>query len=102
MPEIPQLDWPLRVINGEIATVEQGTPQDALAQTYVLVTTPQGWLTSNPDFGLYEQAHLSGGADAQEIERQLTEYVPDATAAVTEQPDALNPALSIVGVRIGV
>lgn len=101
MPDIPQLAFPVRVVNGQLATVEQGSAEDAASQVHVLCLTPQGWLSSNPDLGLYEQAHLAGGADGPEIERQISEYVPDAQAAVEEDRDSLNPALSIIGVRIG-
>lgn len=102
MPDIPQqLAFPARVVNNRLVTVDQASIDDVAGQAYVLVLTPQGWLDSSPDFGLADQAHLAGGADHAEIERQLAEHVPDAQTAVTEQPDALNPALSLVGVQIG-
>lgn len=101
MPDIAQIAFPVRVVNGQVAVVEQGSVEDAASQVHVLVLTPQGWLSSNPDFGLYEQAHLAGGADGPEIERQIADYVPDAEAAVEEDRDSLNPALSVIGVRIG-
>lgn len=102
MPDIPQqLAFPARVVNDRLVTVDQASIDDVVGQAYVLVLTPQGWLEGTPDFGLADQAHRAGGADHTEIERQLSEHVPDAVAAVTEQPDALNPALSLVGVKIG-
>lgn len=97
MPDVPQLRFPVDL---SFSLVAQGSVDDGISQAHVTVLTPQGWMTSNPDFGLYPQDHLSGGADIGEIDRQFTEYVPDALAAATEQPDALNPLLSIVGVRL--
>lgn len=101
MPEIPTLAFPPRIINGELATVEQGSADDTVGQVHLMCVTPQGWLTSEPDFGLYAQQHLAGGADIDEIDRQITTYIPDADAALEGQLDLLNPALSIVGARIG-
>lgn len=100
MPDIPQLAFPPRMVNGQLATVEQGSVADAAGQVHLLCLTPQGWLTSEPDFGLRNQAHLAGGADVAEINRQIASYVPDAEVAITEDPSALDEGLSIVGVRI--
>jgi hypothetical protein len=101
MPNITQqLAFPVRVVNGRFVTIDQGSLDDVVGQAHVLVLTPRGWLDRLPDFGLADQAHRAGGADETEIERQLAEYVPDARTAVSEQPDAFNPALSLVGVQI--
>lgn len=101
MPDLPQLlAFPPRVIGGRLLEDEQGSADDAISQIRLLILTPQGWLDSERDFGLYDQAHLSGGADEAEIERQLTTYVPDADLAVQERADELNAALSIVGVQL--
>lgn len=101
MPEIPTIAFPPRVINGELATLEQGSGADVAGQVHLLCLTPQGWLSSIPDFGLAEQSHRAGGADLQELQRQIATYVPDADAALDEDPSALNEGLSVVGVRIG-
>lgn len=104
MPDIPQLAFPPRVVNGELATVEQGTGADIIGQVHLLCLTPHGWFTqtdSDRDMGLYDQAHLAGGADMTEIARQIDTYVPDAQEALDGQLDQLNPALSVVNARIG-
>lgn len=101
MPDIPQIAFPPQIVNGQLATVEQGGIDDTIGQVHLLCLTPQGWLTSSPDFGLAPQQHRRGGADVQEIERQISTYVPDATATVDEDPTGLNQALAVVGVRVG-
>jgi hypothetical protein len=109
MPEIPQLAFPPRITNsGELATVEQGSLEEIVQRVHVLVLTPPGWLAYNPDdpmtdFGLADQAHLAGGADVLEIERQLDLHIPqdDLAMVVEEDIESLNAALAIVDVRIG-
>lgn len=104
MADIVQtLAFPVRLANNRIVTTDQASPADVQGQIHVMILTPPGWLDREPydDFGLYDQAHLSGGADIAEVERQISEHVPDAVAAVSEDPAALNPALSLLRVQIG-
>ena len=102
MPDVPQqIAFPPRVINGRLAEVEQGSVEDVAGQVHLLCVTPRGWLTSVPELGLSQQAHLAGGADLEEIQSQIATYVPDAEAAVDEDPSALNAGLETVGVRVG-
>jgi hypothetical protein len=102
MTLIPQFKLPLMVdpATGDLATVEQGSAIDTAQRVAVLVSTPPSWLEQAPDFGLYNQAFLAGGADIAEIERQLQTYVPDAAALVTEDLSLLNDALDIIGVQV--
>jgi hypothetical protein len=104
VPDAPQqIAFPPRVINGRILEVDQGDIDDIAGQVHLLCLTPQGWFAPPlEDLGLYDQAHLAGGADVQEIERQIGEYVPDAEAVVEEDPSALDVGLEVLGVRVGV
>jgi hypothetical protein len=104
VPDIPQIALPLRVANGTLVTVEQGSVDDARGQVLALAVTPPGWLTLDDDaraFGLADQAHAEV-IDTDYIDQQIAEHVPDAAAVVFEQRDALDAELSLVGVRIGV
>jgi hypothetical protein len=109
VPEIPQFAFPPRLTStGELATVEQGSVDDVIGRVHVLVLTPPGWLAYNPDdpmtdFGLADQAHLAGGADVLEIERQLDLHIPqdDLAMVVQEDVESLNDALAVVDVQIG-
>jgi hypothetical protein len=103
MSDVPQqIAFPPRVIGGQLATVDQGDIDDIAGQVHLLCVTPRGWLAGVPDFGLSDQAHLTGGADVGEIERQIATFVPDAAAVLDEDPSALDAGLEVIGVRVGV
>lgn len=104
MPDISAFAFPPRLgPDGDLATVEQGSITEITQRIHLLVLTPPGHLDSLPDFGLGDQAHLQGGADILEIERQLALHIPsdDLAQVVEEDPEALNEALGVVDVRIG-
>lgn len=104
MPDQPQqLAFPPRVVNGRLLEVDQGDVDDVAGRVHLLCLTPQGYFPPPlADLGLYSQAHLAGGADVGEIERQIAKYVPDAEAVVDEDPTALDAGLEVLGVRVGV
>lgn len=101
--EIPHIRFPLALApDGDFAVVEQRSGDDTAQQIMALMRTPVGW-SDEPDLaemGLTEQAFYMGGADLAEIEAQIREYVPDFDGAVSEAPDAIDEALSIVNVRL--
>lgn len=101
MGKISQIAFPPRIVNGQLATVDQGFVEDVAGQVHLLCLTPQGFFPPpHDDFGLYDQAHLAGGADVDEIERQIAEYVPDAEAVIDEDPSALDAGLEVLSVRV--
>jgi hypothetical protein len=105
MPDVPQIALPMQVVNGQIATVEQGSADDAVGQVLALVVTPPGWLGHSDNdeargFGLADQAHAEV-VDVELIESQIARFVPDADAVVDERREEFNDALSRVSVRIG-
>jgi hypothetical protein len=102
MPQPSQIAFPVRIANGTIVTTEQGSDRDVISRLHVLLRTYPGHFTRFPDLGLYDQAHLQGGADLAEIQRQIDAWVPDAHETVEEDPSQLNEALEIVNVRVGV
>lgn len=104
MPDIAQFAWPPRLTSaGELVVVGQGSASEITQRIHLLILTPPGWLDSLPDFGLGDQAHLQGGADVLELDRQLDLHIPaDGLAlAVQEDLEALNEALGVVDIRIG-
>jgi hypothetical protein len=102
MPQPFQIAFPIRRNpDGTITTVEQGTPEDVVSRLHVLLRTYPGHHTRFPDLGLYDQAHLQGGADLAEIQRQIDTWVPDAHETVEEDPSGLAEALDVVNVRLG-
>lgn len=96
-----QIAFPIRRNpDGTIAVVEQDSSDDVVSRLHVLLRTNPGHFTRYPDLGLYDQAHLQGGADLGEIERQIDTWVPEAHETVEEDPSRLNEALEIVNVRL--
>jgi hypothetical protein len=85
---------------GDLLTVAQGSPLDLAQRVAVLVNTPPGWHDRLPDFGLYRQAFLKGGADLAEIERQIATYVPEAATLLDEDLELLDQALDTLGVKV--
>lgn len=101
MTTIPQFKLPLEVTAaGDFAAVEQDTPAELAQRVAVLCATPPGSVEGEPAFGLADQAFRERGPDLGEIQRQIDTYVPGANDLVTENPAALNGALSIIDVRI--
>lgn len=105
MPDVPQLAFPIRVVSNQFVTVEQGSVEDVKSQVHVLALTPPGWFGHGPDdpvsgMGLAGQEHRQQGPDLAEIQRQISEHVPDAAAAVEEDTSALDDGLAKVGVRL--
>ena len=79
---IPHLSLPLRLVDGQFATVEQDTVEDILQCVRVVLTTPEGFREELPDFGLPDQTFLQGGADTAVIEETIAEWEPRADAQV--------------------
>lgn len=105
MPDGPQqIAFPPRLVNGQVLEIDQGTVEDVAGQVHLLCVTPYGWLTTTTearDFGLANQAHLAGGADLDEITRQIDTHVPDAAELIEEDASALDAGLETIGVRVG-
>jgi hypothetical protein len=103
MADVHHLSFPLRLApDGDFVTVEQGTPEEVAEQVRALVSTPPGW-SDEPgleEMGLEHQAFLQGGANADEIERVIVDYVPDFAGAVSERPDVFDESLRHVGVEV--
>jgi phage baseplate assembly protein W len=98
--DIPHLKFPLQVAHGNLAVVEQDTPEDIAQCVTTILRTPLGLSDSIPDLGLTDQAFYEGGADVQEIQQQLAAHERRTDVLITEDPSKLDQALSIVGVRL--
>lgn len=101
MPDIAQFSIPFAFAGSSVSEVEQGSNAELAQRVDVLCRTPLGWLDGRPDFGLADQAHLEGGADVLEVERQLAAHIPEAAVLVQEDLSALNAGLALVDVQVG-
>lgn len=95
-----QIAFPVTVTGGEIQLVEDGTNTEVGMEVEILCLTPQGWFPGIPGFGLADQAFRKGGADTTEIERQISQWVPDAEAVAEHDVTALDAGLDRVGVKV--
>lgn len=100
MADVPHLRIPLQLASGSLATVDQDTVDDIAQCVTAILQTPLGLSDELPDLGLTEQTFYEGGADVQEIQQQLTDHEPRAQTLVTDAPELLDQALSLVKVRL--
>lgn len=100
MTDVPQFAIPPRIVDGQLATVEQGTVDELAARVNLLCHTPPGWLDSWPKFGLADQAFRKGGADGAYVAGQIQTWVPDASTVVEENPTLLDAGLDFLGLRV--
>jgi hypothetical protein len=86
-----QLTWPLRVAaDGELATVEQNSPEDVQSCVTAILSYPREWRPDNMDFGRPDDVLFAeGGADVAAIAEALTDLeprvTPDIVASAIEQ-----------------
>ena len=100
MADVPHLTFPLRVISGRFACLEQDSPQDVAQCVATLLRTPYGWRDDMPDLGVDHVEFRMGGPNLQEIERQIVTYEPRAEALISDDPAALEDALAVVDVKL--
>jgi len=99
LPPHPQI--PVKLTAGlELTTVEQGSADEIAQCVEAILRTPLGWRDDLPELGLPDQTFRMGGADPSVVARALDTYEPRADVLVTEAPDLLDAALSIVEVRV--
>lgn len=101
MPDQPQhLKFPLQLVDGHFATVDQDGPEDIAQCVVTILRTPRGLSDSIPELGLTRQEFYEGGADVQEIQQQLAQHERRVEMLITDDPSRLDEALSVVGVRL--
>jgi hypothetical protein len=98
---IPHPTIPVQITaSGGLATVDQGSPEEIAQCVEAIVRTPLNWRDDLPELGLPDQTFRMGGADPAVVSRALDTYEPRAEHLVTEAPDLLDAALSIVQVTL--
>lgn len=98
--DIPHLKFPLVLIGTKLGQVEQDSADDIQQCIATIVSTPLGHSDELPEMGLTRQEFYEGGADVQEIQQQLDAHEPRWSDLVTEAPDRVDEALSIVSIRV--
>jgi phage baseplate assembly protein W len=97
---VPHLAWPLTIIDGVLATVEQDTIEDVRQCVEVLLRTPAGARPLAPAIGLADPT-FTGGFDAPLVTAQLEEWEPRAALEITTAgPDGPGQEAPAVRVRL--
>lgn len=81
------------------ATVTQGTDEERLQNVEVLFSTTRGERIDVPGYGVPDPT-FSVQLDRTELERAVDEWVPEALAAVEDQPDDVDELIRQVVVRV--
>src|SRR5690606_19293544 len=84
-PEIPHLAFPLRLVNGQLAQVEQGSIEDVHGCVIALIHTPLGARPLAPDVGVPDPT-FTAGVDPDELTGRLERDEPRARVTVTSEP----------------
>jgi hypothetical protein len=82
MTETPHLSFPLRLVGGRFATVEQDSPQHIAECVEAAARTERGWRIEAPDFGVPDYVLAAGGVDVGELRSALLESEPRAAFAI--------------------
>jgi phage baseplate assembly protein W len=81
--EVPHLAWPLRLIGGQLAAVEQDTLAEVTQCVNVLLRTPRGARVLLPDFGVEDPSFVDG-LDIDDALAQVARYEPRAVVDVDD------------------
>lgn len=84
MPDVPQLDWPLRFTthrDGTVsfAEVEQDTSAELRASAGVIAATPRGRRIDDEAFGVTPLLHQQGHLDIDRLAAELAQADPRLT-----------------------
>lgn len=101
-PVIPKLRVPPRMGDGNLAVVEQDSPEEIAASVYALLATERGSRLGDPDYGV-EEAGFDQFPPTEAIDEwlaQIERYEPRARVrTVAELEDLIARVTILVGVR---
>lgn len=80
----PQFKFPLQVVNGSVAVVEQDSEEDHFQNAIVAMLYLRGQRTELPEFGVPEQAFKRNGADRNEIIAAVRQWEPEVQVEVID------------------
>ena len=109
--DLPHFDLPLRWERSgrknadgsdeiRAASVEQDTIKDIENQVFAVVATPIGFRDENPEFGVRSPLFGQAPLDAKLIQEAISEWVPNASADVTEYGDAIYEAQRTIEIHL--
>jgi phage baseplate assembly protein W len=99
----PQFDAPFRLDHdGQVATVEQGSPADVAACVYNIAVCPQGAKLGDPAFGVPSLLFNTIPLNTSGLLAALRKFEPRATLEITDVANAVNAAIQNLTVNVQV
>lgn len=103
MPDLPNLDWPVRLVTlpdgtVDFATVEQDTDPERRAAAAVAACTPKGHREDDPEYGVTQLVFQSGPIDTDQLAADLraSDDRLDLTASETfDLADAMTRTVTV-------
>jgi phage baseplate assembly protein W len=92
MPD--RLAWPLRVVDGRLATVEQDSPEDIQQCLKAILLTRIGERPDLPEMGCAELVFGEQPLELDAIREVLARHEPRAAVLATTHPDLLDAAIA--------
>lgn len=88
-PAIPKFRIPLRVENGRLALVEQGSQDNVAGCVYTVLAYERGSRIEDPEFGVESRIFDQMPIDVQEWLEQIAVYEPRATVQTQQEVEDL-------------
>jgi hypothetical protein len=77
-PDVPHIQWPVRLEGARLATVEQDSLEDVAQCVALVLSTTPGTRLELPEFGRPDPTFSEGGADPTALEDAVNEWEPRA------------------------
>jgi phage baseplate assembly protein W len=97
MARIPHIAYPASIVNGRLATVEQGSPEDVSKCLYALLATRRGSREELPEYGIDDPTF--DGFDLDEARAAADRYEPRAADVPFELEMEIDELTEVV--RVG-
>lgn len=100
-PDVPRLAWPLRLVGGRFATVEQDSDDDIAQCIKAIVQTSPGERADLPDMGLADPVFEEQPLDVDALREMVARHEPRAAITATATTDPIDTALAELGIEWG-
>lgn len=97
-PTVPKLRVPLRLENGRLALVEQGSQDNVAGCVYAILSYERGSRLEDPDFGVEDPTFGTMPLDLDEWFEQIAAYEPRAQVQTQQEIEDLT---DLVLVEVG-
>lgn len=99
---IPRFALPLRYVNGDAITNDQGSLGDIASRVYAACAIEPGMFDDAPTIGLRDLTFTEEPLSSSQIAQMLSHSVPDAEILVEADPSKFDASLVQVGIAVKV